>query len=316
MSQLAPEDLKLIAAFIDRRLSEEERKTFLERVDADEALYEVFVETVRSREEMAQETAEGGEVVEHRTAVEKLPAVAALDGFAPRVWRSWMPPVSVAALLIIVLATPLLWQNLTEKSYAEMLVADGRLDEYLGEEWHEQEWSAMRGIRPGAVEADSAFRIGVQALDLEVALRTSEFKVAETLVGRIEKSLEGIAFSDHLQLEYASLGASIREEPRSRVLLKRAQSIEESTRASFPEFEAARQLGRWAEAGRLAARSGNREFFAPRHLRRAKNRFGPETWSQEVRDALSEIERLTAAPSIELDQKSLERAFADLINQS
>ena len=46
-SNLAPKDAELIAAFVDRRLPKEERQAFMERLDSDEALYEVFVETVR-----------------------------------------------------------------------------------------------------------------------------------------------------------------------------------------------------------------------------------------------------------------------------
>ena len=56
-----PKDLETIAAFIDQRLSPEEREEFMRRLDAEEALYEVFVETVRYREEAAKD--EEGEVV-------------------------------------------------------------------------------------------------------------------------------------------------------------------------------------------------------------------------------------------------------------
>jgi hypothetical protein len=50
-SGLEPRDQELIAAFIDRRMPAEERRAFIERLDREEALYEVFVETVRSREQ-------------------------------------------------------------------------------------------------------------------------------------------------------------------------------------------------------------------------------------------------------------------------
>lgn len=49
--KLAPSDLELLAAFIDQRLSGAERRAFLERLEVDERLYEVFVETVRTRDE-------------------------------------------------------------------------------------------------------------------------------------------------------------------------------------------------------------------------------------------------------------------------
>ncbi len=47
---IEPGDSELIAAFLDGRLSNSERREFLERLDRDEALYEVFAETVRYRQ--------------------------------------------------------------------------------------------------------------------------------------------------------------------------------------------------------------------------------------------------------------------------
>ena len=49
MSERKPstEDLETLAAFLDQRLPPEERQAFLLRLDSEEALYEVFVESAR-----------------------------------------------------------------------------------------------------------------------------------------------------------------------------------------------------------------------------------------------------------------------------
>lgn len=69
---LEPGDAEMIAAFLDRRLSDRERRDFMERLDRDEALYELFVETVRHREGSA-----GARVLEH-------PAAGDRGGACPR----------------------------------------------------------------------------------------------------------------------------------------------------------------------------------------------------------------------------------------
>lgn len=50
-SVVDPLDQELLAAFIDRRMSEVDRRAFMKRLDQEEALYEVFTETVRYRDQ-------------------------------------------------------------------------------------------------------------------------------------------------------------------------------------------------------------------------------------------------------------------------
>lgn len=56
------EETEIIAAYLDRRLSAEEGRILLECLEGDQALYEVFVETLRSRERQMRIAAR---VIEH-----------------------------------------------------------------------------------------------------------------------------------------------------------------------------------------------------------------------------------------------------------
>ena len=90
-------DLETIAAFIDRRLSAEERRAFMRRLDTEEELYEVFVETVRYRDQSAAGQAE---VAEH-----------------PSSSRRW-PLLAAAAAIVVVAVTPVVLLNLPAGRYS------------------------------------------------------------------------------------------------------------------------------------------------------------------------------------------------------
>ena len=118
---LTPGDAELIAAFLDKRLSETERQSFLERLDNEEALYEVFVETVRYREEEARSST--ATVVEHPAARER---------------SRWLIPSSVAAVLALAVLGPFLLRDSampTGGGFPRALVEDGSIDGVLTGDW-------------------------------------------------------------------------------------------------------------------------------------------------------------------------------------
>ena len=80
-SGLDPRDQELIAAFIDQRMSPVDRQAFMQRLDEEGDLYEVFVETVRFRD---QEAGRPATVVEH-----------------PAMRRQWGRLAALAAVLIV-----------------------------------------------------------------------------------------------------------------------------------------------------------------------------------------------------------------------
>lgn len=290
---LAPEDAELIAAFIDRRLSEKERRAFMGRLDTEEALYEVFVETVRYRDQGSDEP---GEVVEHPSARGPLGRFAA-----------------IAALLVFAVATPILIRSLSEKSYAEMLVSDGQLDGYLEAGWYDPLWSTMRGGSLGTSEAKTAFRVGVRVVDLEVALRVGKLEDGQALAGEIERLLEGIEMSDPLRLQYGEIRRQLKEGLEPEQALRLAESVEAVLPDLFAGFVPAYELGRWTEAGKLAAQSGSTKVLRSRSFAASLKELERHDWSQDVVVSLSRLTELLSRPDGNLNRRALVDAFLSIL---
>ncbi|MFQ5349452.1 MAG: hypothetical protein ACE5EG_03295 [Thermoanaerobaculia bacterium] len=291
-SGLDPHDQEMIAAFIERRLSEEERRAFMKRLDDEEALYEVFVETVRYRD---QEAGGPATVIEH-----------------PASRRRWGRPATVAAVVSLAVATPVVLLNLPGRRYAPRLVADGLLDTILEEGWYVKRWSVTRGPGPGIGGLATAFRLGVRHVDLEVALGFGRSDDAAILATELGLLLESIALSEPLQVRYTEVGQLAGEAERA---LRLAEQNEPLLVASLGDDAAAYELGKWTEAGVLAARSGNLDLLGARSYRRSLGGFPRDDWP-ELAARLDEIEGLLGTPQDRLDLAKLERAFTAIIDRT
>lgn len=297
---LEPADVEMIAAFLDRRLSERERLEFMERLDRDPALYEVFVETVRYRESGA---GGGARVIEH-------PAAGRLG--------TWKLPVSVAALLALAVALPLLLRDggrLGGAGLVRALVEGGRLDASLEPGWTEHGWSRTRGLTHFESEIDSAFRVGVHAVDLEVALRLGRIDEARQLLGQIDQALGGIDLSDPLRVSYAE----IRKQLEAGAPLEQALALAataDSNSSELLDLGYGYAFGKWAEAGKLAARSGNQELLRSRTFRKMLDELRAREWSATVEERLDTIAAMIADRRSELDMAALAEAFTAVINES
>ena len=291
-----PRDQELIAAFIDRRMSLEERQAFMRRLDDEEALYEVFVETVRFRD---QESARSAAVVVH-----------------PAARRQWSRLAAIAAVLAVALATPVLLRNVGDDEYAEVLTANDRLGRGLGPEWFEQGWSRTRGVGLDRPEQDVAFRVGVQAVDLGVALRLERRDEAAILARRLEADLGALELSQPLRLCYEGVRKLIEGGAPRQEALTMAGSTACLFAESFPELESAHSFGRWAEAGRLAARHGNRDLLGSRPFASDLRRLRSGDWHDGVASELETIADLLDAPAEQLDLERLAAAFTAIIDEA
>ena len=291
-----PRDQELIAAFIDRRMSPEDRQAFMRRLDEEEALYEVFVETVRYRD---QESGRPATVVEH-----------------PAARRQWSRLAAIAAVLAVAVATPVLLRNLVDDEYAEVLTADDRLGRGLGVEWFEQGWSRTRGVGLNRPEQDVAFRVGVQAVDLEIALRLERRDEAATLARRLEADLGALELSQPLRLCYEGVRELLAGGAPRQEIVTLTGSTGCLFAEHFPDLETAHRLGRWAEVGRLAARSGNRELLASRSFARDLRRLRAGDWDDRVAAEMETIAGLLEAPAERWDLARLEAAFTAVIDEA
>ena len=300
-SGLRPVDAEQIAAFVDRRLPEEERQAFLERLDQDEAFYQVFVDTVRFREQAEEKT---GTVIDH-------PVVRWVQ-------RRWAVPGALAALLGLAVVTPLLFfggRPLSGAKLARSLVGSGGLDD-LSDDWFEQDWSRTRGISRIGKEADKAFRLGVRIVDLDVALRLDRSSDATTLTYRIEALLNQVETAEILKDFYLEVRGVVEEESDLTRALRLTGSTDALLGQHFMELEYAYDFGKWAEAGKLAARSDNRSLLRSRVFRRTLEELRGHDWEDVVAGNLDAIAEMLNQPARQMDLKSLEEAFSAIIAES
>ncbi len=291
-------DAEMIAAFLDRQLSEAERVEFMERLDREPVLYEVFVETVRYRE---TQTVEPAPVVKH-----------------PSSRASWVIPSTVAALLALAVIGPFLVEDadiLTGSGLARGLAEDGRLIGTLDGDWFEQGWRRTRGLAPLRSEVDSAFRVGVHSVDLEVALRMDRAEDASLLLRYIDSELRNVDFSDHLRMSYNELVTQLDKGLPLEQALERAIATEPQA-LELLDIGYGYAFGKWAEAGKLAAQSDNQELLRSRVFRRMLREIREHEWTDVVDQRLEEIESIITNRDTKLDLTALEEAFTAIIDES
>ncbi len=296
--QLTPGDLETLAAFLDRRLTLSERQEFMGRLDREPELYEVFVDTVRYRESQMLGTAEVETISSGKT--------------------SWVIPATVAALLAVAVLGPQLTSRLglpTGAGLARGLVSENRLEGVLAPDWVEQGWRRTRGLTNLHSEVDSAFRVGVHSMDLEVALRTDRRDDATLLLRYMHGELDNIDLSDHLQLSYSDLLRQLEGGESFENALAGAAEIEEQA-AELLDIEYGFAFGRWAEAGKLAAQSGNQKLLRSRVFGNMLSEIQRHEWTQEVDALLAEVESEISRANRTPDLPALERVFTSIINES
>lgn len=245
-------DLELIAAFIDGRLSGEERARAVKLLaDSDEAL-ELFASTLRDRQ--------------------VAPEVKVVPITTARRWRQWKVMVPVAAAAVLAILSTLVNrgpQAVLASEYAMALTQDPQFASGLRAGWDQRPWTVTRGAgssreatgaRPVGSPAESklAFRLGVRSLDLQVALRRGDTALAGGLTSEILETLGGVLFSDPVAASYTELKLRLSTDPVARSI-ERASSAERrlSDILGSPSFA----LGQWVAAADLAAQARDRTFF-------------------------------------------------------
>jgi len=246
-------DLELMAAFIDGRLSGEERARAVKLVaDSDEAL-ELFAHAVRGL---------------------NTPAVQVVPITTARRWRQWkvLVPVAAAAVLAIVMVPRLVGPSgraILANEYAMQLAQDPRFAGGLREGWDQRGWTVMRGgglsrEAPGAQRTGSqtetrlAFRLGVRSVDLQVALRRGDTALANRLTTEILETLNAVAFSEPVAASYSEFRSRLATDTLARSI-DRASGAERELRDLLGSSSFA--FGQWVGAAELAAQTHDASFF-------------------------------------------------------
>lgn len=247
------DDLELIAAFIDGRLTGDDRARAVKLLaESDEAL-ELFTNSLRDQQNVSA------------------PNVIPLSSVRSR--RRWrvVAPIAAAAALAIV-AIPTLYrhgaQNQSASSFTAVVVDDAGFAGALRPGW-DQRWSMTRGddtpvvVRTASPQENRlAFRLGVRSLDLQIALSHGDTALATRLAGEMVTNLKGIGFSDLVGTSYGDLKTRIATDNREQ-LLERATRAEHDLRELLgTSVQPVYTLGQWSAAAELAAEARNAAFFA------------------------------------------------------
>lgn len=298
-------DLELLAAFIDGRLSGEERARAVKMLaDSDEAL-ELFASALR--EQRAPSPA----------VVKVVPITTA------RRWRQWkvMVPVAAAAVLAIVMVPRLMGpggQPGLANEYAMELARDPRFAGGLRAGWEERGWSVTRGggltrEAPGtpragsATESKLAFRLGVESVDLRIALGRGDTALAGRLTSEVLETLNAVGFSDLVRARYTELKSGLAADalPRS---IERASDAEREMRDLLGSASFA--FGQWVRAAELAAQTHAASFFESSYgTRFIRSTLPADSLAAEDTEALRSIDARMKAGS---DDSTLDDVHAIL----
>jgi hypothetical protein len=255
-----------LAAYVDGVLGEEDAARVAGHLAACADCYRVYSETLRFQLEEGEEEQE-----------EKVAAAAAARTVVPfpsdrkpkTTW--WL--AAAAAVLVVGLGAGLfmLLGPASEMTTAE-LVSPLQGQEDLGPDlWRGRtDRSGGGGSDPEAdlFSNERLFQIGVQLVNLQVALEQGNEAASDDVLGRLVSLFSEEPFVHEYEDYYAGVRVAISEEdvpPRSFLQESTAKSEElREFLGSDPYLE----LGRFVEAGRLAAISREPSFFERRGVRR------------------------------------------------
>lgn len=277
-TSLEPQDLETLAAFVDGRLEGAKKQAVQARLARDPSYYEVYAETLHFLEE-EEEHSEGAPRVDELRR----------ERHRPRRLR-WVLPAAVAA----VLAAALSWWQLAPRAapgagrYLAALHPAKALPPALLQAdlagWHPPRGAAEPSPALGQDGID--VRLGVHHIALVLALTTGDAQQARRHAARIDTLLRAsqrpilldVAGRVRRAVTTGSHGA-----PRAAAdALSRDLDTVLGGHAGY-------RLGAWAQSCRVAAATGDADFF-DRGMRRELRRVGAATLVPDAADALATIE--------------------------
>ncbi len=160
----------------------------------------------------------------------------------------------------------------------------------------------------------ASFRIGVQLVNLQVALETKQGEQAQDIVARILQILLDQMFVEELKKGYTGITAAIANGTPPEQLAGQASELARQAREAFdaPHLD----FGQWIEAGRLAATAREPSFFRRGDTRSFLRRL---VWRQKLGLGEMELEPAARQSLIEISQvlekSSLSRPDYGKLNQ-
>ncbi|HEY6828565.1 MAG TPA: hypothetical protein VI259_17020 [Gemmatimonadaceae bacterium] len=248
-------DLDLIAAFIDGRLGPADRERAMTLLASSDAAFEVFVDASRARAEV------GDGVIPIERGRRWMPG-------GRRTWWVLAPAAAAAVLLLVVVPkTGIRSGRDTSVSATSLVAALGNADVHAaagpGVEGQGRDWSVTRGASTSLADSANAFRLGVRAIDLQVAVMANDRPSAERLAGEMLDRIAGIELSQFVAARYANLRRGIAGTQREQLLAEASQAEEALGKllAGRPDDAFWFNFGKWSAAAELAAGAHSPAFF-------------------------------------------------------
>ena len=245
-------DLDLIAAFIDGRLGPADRERAMKLLATSDTAFDVFVDATHARAEVGD-----GVIPIQR---------ARRSGSRRAVWWVLAPAAAAAVVLLAVLPrTGFRSERNATVSATDLIGAlDGaglRVASTAGSQ--ERGWSVTRGATSSLADSTTAFRLGVRAFDLRVAVMADDRQSADRVVSEMLDRISAVEFSQLVAARYTNLQREIAGTPRDQLLADASQAESALSRLldGRPEDAFWFNFGKWSAAAELAAGARSRAFF-------------------------------------------------------
>jgi hypothetical protein len=250
--------LEDLAAFLDGKLSGDERARVVAHLADCPRCYEVFAETARFQlYEEEDEDADPPEMPIEDVMVEPLSTVVPFPRTQVFRWVS-----SIAAVLAIAIVAVTVYRQYM-RTMPE--VASAQLVEHLAADTGKARPWTQGDMRGGGEPEDALdyepteFLVGVHLVDLRMALAQNEKQAAIDALSRINANIGGLLFVGESAKFYENAIARIDQQGQEPKSLIQEADLEEHKLEEVTSWPLA--FGKWAEAGRLSALAQNSSFF-------------------------------------------------------
>ncbi len=297
-----------LAAFIDGALAEEERDLVKAHLADCERCLEVYADTLRFQESESATTAPVTGLSSHR---------AKQTGTNGR-GRRWWVGLAAAAALAVAIAIPLRDSILGPPTIGDQFLASQaavHLDAATSgtTSFDATSWSYTRSggsYSEGLSLQERSTRLGARLVDLEVALRSDNSQEAMALLPEIIDLTSSFEGAEHVAFAYRDLANRLKSgEQTGETLATSAQAEELLEGIADDDFV---ELGRWAEASRLAAAQGNTRFFGLETVRAFPSQFSGSL-DGESEETLAQLGSLLSRGASPEDLGNLERLYSALL---
>lgn len=290
--------LEDLAAFLEGRLSGDERARIVAHLADCPDCYEIFAEAARfelSEEEVEKDKAAAAVIEVPREPMEDPPQGKVIP-FPSRPIFRWVSSIA-AALAVVALGIPLYQQYYTiPELNSQELVSHG-LSEKAAQDKFWSQWTTRGAVDGTAFVSTHELLLGAHLVDLRLSLTRRDEQGMDYAFARINGHLEEIGpRADEQAKFYAAARDQLSKGKLPQDFPQQAEQVEASLKADEYPYLA---FGKWLEAGRLSALNQSPAFFQDPENRKFLQTF----LRHELKDLEPEV-----SPTLEEIRKTLSKA--------